>query len=277
MNSSVDADGWQSQKLNHKSLAAQAAGKYDSEYTLTNFATQSYMEYEERLIETYAFQSNSELPALDLGSGTGRTSFLASKFFKQVIGVDFSEEMVRQSKTQQKIQGIRNVRFQQHDVEDGLVFCADASSSFINTAFGMGSFVQNLDMLLDEISRVLVPGGISILSFYNSRPLFERLDLPWKPALAARFTTDDGLKVDFAGQQFSIAAKAYSVEEINQKTQSRFQVLQLTTFPSLSAIMPQEFFQSDAAQQLCRAVDELLSFDLKISAGPYIVAICQKR
>lgn len=269
-------DGWLSQKQNHKALAATAAGKYDSEYSVSNFATRSYMEYEERTIETYAFRADSSKLALDLGSGTGRTSFLVSKFFKEVIGVDFCSEMVLQAEENLQKNSASNVRFLHHDVEEGLGFCADGSTAFVNTAFGMGSFVQNLDELLDEIQRVLAPNGITILSFYNSHPLNERLALPWKPALAARFSQEEGLKVDFAGQQFSIAAKAYSVEEIMEKTSKRFELIQLTTFPSLSAIMPQEFFHSTAAQQLCRAVDELLSFDLKISAGPYIVAICKK-
>src|SRR5579884_2060889 len=91
-----------------------------------------------------------------------------------------------------------NVRFEDRVVEDGPLPLADGSVAFLNTGFGMASFVKNVDSLFREVRRVLQPKGVAIFSFYNSDALVNRLKLEWKPALAARVVEgQDLLEVQF--------------------------------------------------------------------------------
>ena len=175
---------------------------------------------------------------------------------------------------------VGNASFQVLDIEEHELPWSTNSIPFINTAFGMGSFVQNLERLYREVKRVLQPGGIAIFSFYNSDALVNKLELQWQPALAARVVEgEDCLEVNFEGNQYKIAARAYSVKDIKKKITNSFggsNLIEITTFPTLSALFPQELFINDTTKELCTRVDTLLANNLDIAAGPYIVAVCKK-
>jgi len=63
------------------------------------------------------------------------------------------------------------------DIEKAPLPLGNDAVSFVNTGFGMGSFVQSPETLFREVRRVLQPGGIAIFSFYNSEALVNFLDL----------------------------------------------------------------------------------------------------
>ncbi|MDZ7719422.1 MAG: YbaK/EbsC family protein [Balneolaceae bacterium] len=44
----------------------------------------------------------------------------------------------------------------------------------------------------------------------------------------------------------------------------------------MSALFPQSLFNNEKARELCTNVDKLLSTNLDVAAGPYIVAVCKK-
>lgn len=273
-------DKWKLNKEEHLKLSAAAAEKYDDIYEKANFATGSYMQYELATVRRFIDQVPSKDIALDLGCGTGRDSFYLSKYFDQVYGYDFSPEMILFAEKNKINNRVGNASFNELDIEERELPWEPNSIPFINTAFGMGSFVQNLEQLYREVKRVLRPGGIAIFSFYNSDALVNQLNLQWRPALAARVVSDeDCLEVDFEGKQYKIAARAYSVKDITKKIKNCFgpsNLIEITTFPTLSALFPQELFIHDATKELCTRVDNLLANNLEIAAGPYIVAVCQK-
>lgn len=268
---------WDHLKESHKALSAAAAEHYDELYEHANFATGSYMRYEIERIRRFMPQAPSRKIAVDLGCGTGRDSFILSKQFDQVYAYDFSPEMVTVA-DRKKIHGrLGNVLFEVKDVEIEAIPLRDESVAFINTGFGMGSFVKEPERLFREIRRLLEPGGYVIFSFYNSMALVNQLELDWRPALAARVgKVTDTLDVDFEGKSYSIPARAYSLKEIEAKAKGYFKLIELTTFPSLSALFPQAMFQQEKARLLCSKVDELLAPLTDIAAGPYIVCVARK-
>jgi len=268
---------WEEGKQAHIALSAAAAEKYDELYEKANFATGSYMRYELETIEKYIKESPTTELAIDLGCGTGRDSFIIAKHFSQVYAYDFSEDMIRVANKNKLAKRAGNVYFEARDIEDGRLPLGNEVVSFVNTAFGMGSFVKSPETLFREIRRILVPRGIAIFSFYNLSALVNQLDLEWKPALAARVVQgEDSLEVDFEDIKYRISAKAYEPQDIKNKISGNFKVIEVTTFPTLSALLPQSLFNDERAKKLCNQVDRLLSTNLEIAAGPYIVAVCQK-
>jgi prolyl-tRNA editing enzyme YbaK/EbsC (Cys-tRNA(Pro) deacylase)/ubiquinone/menaquinone biosynthesis C-methylase UbiE len=271
---------WEKHKNEHLKLSAAAADKYDEIYEELNFATGSYMKYELEVLNKYSNVLKINSTALDLGCGTGRDSFFLSKHFEQVYGYDFSPEMILNANKNKIRRNIGNVSFEVLDIEERELPWDKSTIPFINTAFGMGSFIEHIEQLFREIRRVLTPGGICVLSFYNSDALVNQLNLEWKPALAARVVeNEDCLEVEFENNKFRIAAKAYSPTEIKKKITQSFgeqNLLQITTFPTLSALFPQSLFNNEKARELCTNVDKLLSTNLDIAAGPYIIAVCKK-
>ena len=268
---------WEERKEQHRRLSAAAAEKYDEIYESANFATGSYMQFEIDKIRELVGQASSNDLAVDLGCGTGRTTFELAKTFRQVYACDLSPEMIEvaTAKKHQKMTG--NVSFEVRDVEQLQVPLRDSTVSFINTGFGMGSFIQDLGSLFREIRRLLEPGGLAVFSFYSSEALVNSLDLEWKPALAARLAADkNSLKVDFEGTVYEIAARAYTLGEIRRQLDGNFKVVDITTFPTLSALFPQSLFSDKRARNLCSLVDKLLSTNSELAAGPYIVAAGRK-
>lgn len=178
------------------------------------------------------------------------------------------------------VKRIGNVYFETKDMEEEELPWENNSIPFVNTAFGMGSFVQNLENLFREVRRILQPNGLAIFSFYNSDALVNKLQLQWRPALAARVVQgEDCLEVSFEGVAYKIAAKAYSTNAIKKRIEGAFgvsNIIEVTTFPTLSALFPQELFANETTRTLCTNVDNLLASNLEIAAGPYIVGVCRK-
>lgn len=272
-------DKWQERKKEHFALSEAAAESYDELYEQSNFATGSYMKYELETIERFIPQAPSRSLAVDLGCGTGRDSFFLAHHFNQLYGYDFSPEMIRVAERNKLKKGIGNVAFQVLDLEDNPLPLRNGSVSFVNTAFGMGSFVRNPESLFREVRRILQPRGIALFSFYNTDALVNQLNLEWRPALAARVVEgEDALSVNFEGNTYTIAARPYTVKDVVRKLEGNFRqpLNEVTTFPTLSALFPQSLFANNKARELCTKVDQLLAGNLGIAAGPYIVVVCQR-
>ncbi|MFJ6831414.1 YbaK/EbsC family protein [Streptomyces sp. NPDC091209] len=265
---------WETGRAEHLKLSEAVAGQYDEIYAEANFATGSYMNYEIQVLDQWSREAPDHDLAVDLGCGTGRDTFVLAKRFDQVYAYDFSPKMIEVA-TRKKIRGaIGNVLFEVRDVEMDPLDLPAGCASLVNSAFGMGSFVQNVEEFLRIVKRLLKPQGVAIFSFYNSAALVNELNLQWRPALAARATDgEDALRVDFSGEEYVVAARAYAIREIKRKIEGNFRILSLTTFPTLSSLFPQELFAESEARKLCTNVDQLLAGNLDIAAGPYIVAV----
>lgn len=270
---------WEIGKQEHIRLSDAAAEIYDSEYESANFATASYMNYEIDQLKSLIKKAPKRQIAVDLGCGTGRHSFILAQHFSAVYAYDISRNMVDVANKSKMERGQGNVLFAEADVEQEVPSIGEGLADLVSCSFGMGSFVRDLPTLFKTVRLLLKPGGVAAFSWYNNDAIVNRLNLPWEPALAARMVPGKKrLRVDFAGTSREIAAVAYSVGTLRHELELNFEDVHLSTYPTLTALFPQELFDSKEAQTLCRLVDDKLRSDVDGSAGgPYIFATAATR
>ena len=96
---------------------------------------------------------------IDLGSGAGNDAFIARRYTGpegRVIGVDFTEAMIRKARTNAAKLGLNNVEFRSGDIEDLPITSAKADVVVSNCVLNL---VPNKHKVFSEIFRVLKPGG----------------------------------------------------------------------------------------------------------------------
>jgi len=230
---------WETGKQDHIKLSDAAASIYDQLYAKSNFATHLYMQKEEDIIRDVASKTADLRIALDLGSGTGRDSVVLARKFDQVFGYDFSEGMVGQADQRRLRERQGNIAFRLRDIE-----------------------VE----------------GYSIYSFYNRNSIASQIQTKWKPSLAAMTDNEnDCLNVTLPDNSvFQPSAKTYTVKEVRMMLEQYFNVISLQTYPTVTALLPQEIFDHSLAGELFEHVDQNLAGNLEKPLGHYIIAVCQK-
>jgi SAM-dependent methyltransferase len=101
---------------------------------------------------------------LDLGSGAGADSFLASNFVGEkglVIGVDMTPEMVERARTNAKNNGIRNIDFRLGEIENLPVERSSVDIVISNCVINLST---DKPKVFQEAWRVLKPGGTLMVS-----------------------------------------------------------------------------------------------------------------
>jgi len=103
--------------------------------------------------------------ALDLCCGTGDIAFSLAKHGARVVGLDFSEPMLKvaQSRSDREQAAADNPRFISGDAQS--TSFADASFDIVTVGYGLRN-LASLELGLREMIRVLKPGGrVIILDF----------------------------------------------------------------------------------------------------------------
>lgn len=96
---------------------------------------------------------------IDLGSGAGNDAFVARRFAGEkgkVIGIDFTEAMIKKARQNVEKTGFNNVEFRQGDIEDMPVTANKADVIVSNCVLNL---VPNKHKVFSEVYRVLKPGG----------------------------------------------------------------------------------------------------------------------
>jgi arsenite methyltransferase len=96
---------------------------------------------------------------IDLGSGAGNDAFIARRFAGEkgkVLGIDFTEAMIKRARDNAEKLGLNNVEFRQGDIEDMPVTSNYADVIISNCVLNL---VPNKYKVISEIFRVLKPGG----------------------------------------------------------------------------------------------------------------------
>ena len=96
---------------------------------------------------------------IDLGSGAGNDCFIArheTGVSGKVIGIDFTEAMIRKARLNAEKLGYNNVEFRQGDIEEMPVSDNVADVIVSNCVLNL---VPNKQNVIKEIFRVLKPGG----------------------------------------------------------------------------------------------------------------------
>jgi len=96
---------------------------------------------------------------IDLGSGAGNDAFIARKIVGEngkVLGVDFTEAMIKKARTNAEKLNFNNVEFRLGDIDDMPVTSNYADVIVSNCVLNL---VPNKHKVISEIFRVLKPGG----------------------------------------------------------------------------------------------------------------------
>ncbi len=117
-----------------------------------------------------------ELPnftMLDIGIGTGRTTFFFSPVVKKYTGVDYSQGMVEACRSQYK-----NYEFEVQDVRK--LKYANDSFDFVFFSFNGLDSISASDRVvaLNEIFRVLKPAGFFAVSTHNLNAAVDKFKFP---------------------------------------------------------------------------------------------------
>lgn len=116
---------------------------------------------------------------LDIATGTGDFALLLAKRIKpqHIVGADISEGMIAVGREKVKEEGLQNVISFQHEDCMQLSF-PDGSFDAVTSSYGVRNF-QNLDKGLQEMQRVLRPGGHLLIVELTPPPSFPMKQLFW--------------------------------------------------------------------------------------------------
>ena len=116
---------------------------------------------------------------LDIATGTGDFALLLAKRIKpqHIVGADISEGMMAVGREKVKDEGLQNVISFQHEDCMQLSF-PDGSFDAVTSSYGVRNF-QNLDKGLQEMQRVLRPGGHLLIVELTPPPHFPMKQLFW--------------------------------------------------------------------------------------------------
>lgn len=226
-------------------LAEAIAPSYDALF-YDGIFSKLYSTYELARLSAQVTKTKHRGLALDFGCGTGRVSVLLGRKFEQVVGYDVSQDMLYYAALKAEREKTQNVSFECLDVESGLSSIKDESASFINMNWGTASDFLDIERVLSEVRRVLMPGGGLFMSFYNRDSIVQTLGfLPWKTGQTSTLNPyTECLEVNFGGQEYSIHAKPYKISEISNLVDGDFEIVRWSSYPFLSSILPVEILEA---------------------------------
>ena len=155
-----------------------ASNSYDVSARLQRFSGKHLMPW---------IPNRNDLRVLDLGSGTGFFTDLLATSYNQVIGLDFSKEML------QFAQQSRNKRIIWLEADAHQIPLQDESIDFIYSNLVI-QWCEPLDVAIKEMLRVLKPGGLIIFTTLVDGTLHE-LKSSW------RQVDDDQHVIDFKTEE----------------------------------------------------------------------------
>jgi len=172
---------------------------------------------------------------LDIGTTIGHNVVPIAQAFPEaeVIAVDCSEPVLRYGHARARSLDVNNITFKQANAEDLSCF-EDASFDLITTSMFLHELsAKSLPKILNEIERLLVPGGLSLhleQPQYAGRPVFEQFMRDWdtynnnEPFWGAMHDLDLEAIIESSGipksNQFIAAVTASVDERIFPKTEA---------------------------------------------------------
>ncbi len=131
--------------------------------------------------------NRNDLTVLDLGAGTGFFTDLLASSYKQVIGLDFSKDMLSFA------QATRDKSIHWIEADAHKIPLQDNSIDFIYSNLVI-QWCEPLDVAINEMLRVLKPGGLIIFTTLVDGTLYE-LKSSWKQV------DDDQHVIDFKTEE----------------------------------------------------------------------------
>ncbi len=116
------------------------------------------------------------------------------------------------------------------------------------------------------------------MSFYNSKSLLNEFpNLDWTPSLSAKIDPQKkSLHVTFNDYEFDISAHSYSINDIRKIMNKYFYIEEISSFPTLSSILPNSILKNSRIKKIVKLVDYELRYN-NVYGGHYINVICRKK
>lgn len=149
-------------KLNQKTMRSSVR-----QYSNKNFASESELDISEKIALADIGNEIKDKRILDIGVGGGRTVKALLDVSKNYIGIDYVEKMVISCR-----KTFPGIRFETMDARS-MAYFSDNSFELIVFSCGGISMVDHEGRIaiLNEVYRLLSPGGIFICSTYNRNSL----------------------------------------------------------------------------------------------------------
>jgi ubiquinone/menaquinone biosynthesis C-methylase UbiE/prolyl-tRNA editing enzyme YbaK/EbsC (Cys-tRNA(Pro) deacylase) len=274
-------------KMFHLVLSEVGAAIYNKYYAKTKVATSSAMEFEEtKLIELVRRlkAEGKDQVAIDIGCGTGRHSFILSKFFDEVYAYDFSPRMIYEANIRKREEDITNVIFSVNDFEYEKFLEENdfwGRCDLVVAPFGMGSFIEETPAMLRRFYNWLKPDGYVFLSFYNANSITLNVTPNWRDiSLAAQVDKDNNsLEVSLTSKtRFNVFCKLFD-EGTRGEINKIFNINDTITFPTIMALLPNSLLENELARGFFKRADEVIANDQQsqfTQLGYYVTVIAHK-
>jgi len=112
----------------------------------------------ELIISKLDLDNSSRL--LDVGCGDGRLTFSLAPYFKEVLAIDISSEMIAKAKGNTKLNGINNITWLIKDAGN----LDESVGKFSFIVFGQSLHWLNIEKILSFCHSILEPGGAVMVS-----------------------------------------------------------------------------------------------------------------
>ncbi|MDP3741808.1 MAG: class I SAM-dependent methyltransferase [Candidatus Micrarchaeota archaeon] len=151
---------------------------------------------------------NEESVVLDVGCGLGTHLNLISKYCKEIIGIDYSEVVLKRCRKETgHLPNVKTFNMNAKRLE-----FPDNAFDQVNCMFNTLGNMKDPMPVMKEITRVTKPSCHIIFSLYNLESIPERLDYYHKTGLPDA-TASNGEVSAFGGKFYS---RSYSEEEITK-------------------------------------------------------------
>lgn len=110
---------------------------------------------------------------LDIGCANGQQTIKAAKFVKKIIGIDVDLAELKKGMMESARKKIKNVKFLKSSAEEKLKFSQNSFDKVL--FFDVLEHLENQDLTLSEIWRVLKKGGLLLLSVPNKNTSWKKL------------------------------------------------------------------------------------------------------
>lgn len=152
--------------VQHRFSHADAAGKWDAMYSSeTEQLDEANFRLRRNITVTQVLRMvNTESHVLDLGCGTAPVLSKLRRYGVKVSGLDYSADMLEHARSRLRSLGLDDTDLQQGDCR---ATPYPAASFDVIVCLGVISYIENYDAVLDEIDRLLKPGGRVLISFRN--------------------------------------------------------------------------------------------------------------
>lgn len=120
--------------------------------------------------------SNDTTNILDVGCGTGIFSFYLAKKGFNVIGIDGSEGMIKACKENLSRTSGLQLDFLHHQlpIEPAVIDSLPKQDMIISSS--VFEYIDDLEAVLDNLSQLLKPGGLFVMSFPNKHAIYRKIE-----------------------------------------------------------------------------------------------------